>query len=102
MATTPTRKSIDPDLKQDVVQKIFAKELQFEQALKKHGLQAYQLYAWLGQQALKDVNDPTTASGVHRALTDNAEEQSDMEEDPIPDDLAKQVGRWYLRTHLKG
>lgn len=100
MAAQPQRAKIDPKVKTDVVNRIMSKQLTFERAIKEFELQPYQLYAWLGQHALKERVNGISSNTGDTSMSLPVLKMPDGPDGATPDiddEFVRMTGYWYLR-----
>lgn len=102
MAQTPVRSKFDEQTKQETVRRILAGEVTVQDAAEKHGIQSYQLHAWIGYVVVElAAAERKSPAAVVRELAGT----SDTPPSSIPNGLPtgsteKAVLEWYLRKYV--
>lgn len=105
-----SRAKHDSQTKAAVVEQVLAGKISVEQACKKHDLQQSQLYAWIGQHALRKAMAGQVEHRGPVSPSPAAETTQDMEalsrglpaptgEDP---ELERIIGRYFLNRRARG
>lgn len=102
----PSRIRHDMQMKRETVRKILAGELTLEDACKQHGVQTYQMQAWIGQIQLEDAqrkryeaHDDTGT--IHTAAVQAALESERTGERPSLD-VTRRIVEWYIEKFVLG
>lgn len=101
------RQTYDKALKDSVAQAILGHTKTVDQVCKEHEIQPYQVYAWVGERALKPSaeGEETQRHHIPAALRDamaagvppNGTSSQPAKIDP---ELARMVGEWWLTVRL--
>lgn len=102
------RKLYPNALKDSVASDITTHAKTMEQVCKEHDIQPYQVYAWIGERAMKPPVSTTDATQTHHipaALRAEMEAMAPQDQRSpsrvaIDPELARRVGEWWLTVRL--
>lgn len=107
-----SRAKHDSQTKAAVVEQVLAGKLSIEQACRKHDLQQSQLYAWIGQHALRKAMSGSAAAETKPQLSQSrAVEATEQEMDTLSralpasegyePELERIIGRYFLNKRVR-